>query len=58
MKPCIVKLTYSNFQPLEVVTRYRDPQHQVVEHYITFVLFYIKHYQILMFKQSFHSQLP
>ena len=28
-----VKLIYLNFQPLEVVPRYRDPQPQVVEIY-------------------------
>ena len=28
-----VKLIYLNFQPLEVVSRYRDPQPQVVENY-------------------------
>ena len=27
------KLIYLNFQPLEVVSRYRDPQPQVVENY-------------------------
>ena len=28
------KLIYSNFQPLQVVSRYRDPQPQVVEYYL------------------------
>ena len=28
-----VKLIYLNFQPPEVVSRYRDPQPQVVENY-------------------------
>ena len=27
------KLIYLNFEPLEVVSRYRDPQLQVVENY-------------------------
>ena len=27
------KLIYFNFQPLEVVSRYRDPQPQVLENY-------------------------
>ena len=27
------KLIYLNFQPLEIVSRYRDPQPQVVENY-------------------------
>ena len=31
IKPCPAKLIYLNFQPLEVVSRYRDPQPQVVE---------------------------
>ena len=26
-------LIHLNFQPLEVVSRYRDPQHQLVENY-------------------------
>ena len=29
--PFHAKLNYFNFQPLEVVYRYRDPQSQVVE---------------------------
>ena len=31
--PYPAKLIYLNFQPLEVVSRYRDPQLQVVENY-------------------------
>ena len=31
--PYAAKLIYLNFQPLEVVSRYRDPQPQVVEDY-------------------------
>ena len=34
--PYPAKLIYLNFQPLEVVSRYRDPQTQVVENYQTF----------------------
>ena len=48
------KLIYLNFQPLEVVSRYRDSQPQVVENYS--YAFENKHLQILMFKQSFYSQ--
>ena len=33
VKPHPVKLMYFNFQPLEAVSRYRDPQPQVVENY-------------------------
>ena len=29
----LILLLYLNFQPLEVVSRYRDPQPQVVENY-------------------------
>ena len=31
--PYHAKLIYLNFQPLEVVSRYRDPQPQVIEKY-------------------------
>ena len=31
--PYPAKLIYLNFQPLEVVSRYRDPQPQVAENY-------------------------
>ena len=33
IKPVPVKLIYLNFPPLEVVSRYRDPQPQGVENY-------------------------
>ena len=33
INPYPAKLVYLNFQPLEVVSRYRDPQPQVVENY-------------------------
>ena len=32
--PCPAKLMYFNFHPLEVVSRYRDPQLQVAENYL------------------------
>ena len=32
-KPFNPQLIYLNFQPLEVLPRYRDPLHQVVENY-------------------------
>ena len=35
--PYPAKLIYLNFQPLEVVSRYRDPQPQAVENYSYFV---------------------
>ena len=33
INPYHAKLFYFNFQPLQVVSRYRDPQPQVVENY-------------------------
>ena len=33
LNPCPAKLNNLNFQPLEVVSRYRDPQLQVTENY-------------------------
>ena len=33
INPYPPKLNYLNFQPLEVVSRYRDPQIQVAENY-------------------------
>ena len=33
LNPYPAKITYLNFQPLEVVSRYRDPQPQVIENY-------------------------
>ena len=45
------KLIYFNFQPLEVVPRYRDSQPQVVENYPFLFNILIL---LLMFKQSFH----
>ena len=46
-----VRLIYLDFQPLEVVSHYHDPQPQVIENYLE-----SKHLQILMFKQSLHTQ--
>ena len=45
------KLIYLNFHPLEVVSRYRDPQPQVVENYS-----YLLNLQILIFKHPFYSR--
>ena len=52
LKRCI---NIFNFHPLEVVSRYRDPQLQVGENY-TFVYFGTKHLQILMFKHTVRYQ--
>ena len=38
-KPYPAKLIYLNFQSLEVVSRYRDPQPQVVENYSYLLIF-------------------
>ena len=46
INPHSAKLIYSNFQPLEVVSRYRDPQLQVAENYSHLYL------QILMFRHT------
>ena len=56
INPYPAELIYLNFQTLEVVSRYRDPQPQVIENYS--YLFYLrpKHLQILMFKHQFVSQ--
>ena len=54
LNPFAAKLIYLNFQPLQVVSRYRDPQPKVDENYP--VQFETKHLHILMFKQSFYSQ--
>ena len=34
LKPYLAKLIYLNLQPLEVVSRYRDPQPEMVENYL------------------------
>ena len=34
VNPYSAKVIYLYFQPLEVVSRYRDPQHQVVENWL------------------------
>ena len=49
-------IIYLNFQPLEVVSRYRDLQPQVVENYANLINLTQKHLQILMFKHQFQSQ--
>ena len=36
LDPYRAKLIYLNFPPLEVVSRYRDPQLQVAENYLYF----------------------
>ena len=48
-------LSFLNFQPLEVVSRYRDPQLQVGE-MTCMCLIWDKHLQILLFKHSFHPK--
>ena len=45
LSPCVNVNIYFNFHPLEIVSRYRDPQLQMSENY--FFQFEIKHLQIL-----------
>ena len=45
VNPYPAKEIYLNFQPLEVVSRYCDPQPQVVENYS-----YLSNLKMLMFK--------
>ena len=52
---CPAKLIYLNFHPLEVVSRYRDPQLQVDENYSDLFYFGHKYLQILVFRHTFHS---
>ena len=51
IKPYHAKFIYLNCHPLEVVSRYRDPQLQVDENDS-----YLLNLKILMFKYTFHSQ--
>ena len=37
--PCAAEYIYLNFLPLEAVSRYRDPQPQVLENYLYLVFF-------------------
>ena len=55
INPYPAKLFHLNFRPTEVVSRYRDPQPQVVKNYSYLFNFYTKYLQILMFKHPFHS---
>ena len=48
INPYPAKLNNLNFQPLEFVSRYRDPQLQVAENYC--------YLEILMFKHLYHSK--
>ena len=47
------ELIYLNFQPLEVVSRYRDPQPQVVENSTYLFSWRSNILQILMIRHSF-----
>ena len=53
----LILLIYLNFQPLEVVSRYRDPELQVA--YICLIIYICliwTQLQILMFRHTFYSQ--
>ena len=54
INPFPAKLSYLNFHPLEVVSRYRDPQLQVGENFPYFFRPNIGKFR--MFKDSFDSQ--
>ena len=56
LTPYTAKLIYLNFNPLEIVYRYRDPQLQVGENYSYLFSFETYPLQILMFKHNFCSQ--
>ena len=43
LNPCTAKLNNLSFHPVEVVSRYRDPQLQVVENYSYLFNFISKH---------------
>ena len=53
INPCPAKLVYLNFQPFEVVPRYRDPQPQVVENYSYLFNLKIKYLHILISNSHF-----
>ena len=48
-------LIYLNFQPLEVVSRYRDPQLQVAENYAYLLNLGTNICKSWMFRHTFHS---
>ena len=56
INPYPAMIIYLNFQPLEVVSRYRDLQPQVVENYANLINLTQKYLQILIFKHQFQSQ--
>ena len=49
-------IIYLNFQSLEVVDRYRDPQPQVLENNSCFFYLRPQNLKILMFKHTFRFQ--
>ena len=51
--PYPAKLIYLNFQPLEVVSRYRDPQPQVVKNYS-----YLFNLRLSIYKYVFSNLIP
>ena len=56
MNPYHAKLMHLSFQPLEVVSRYRDPQPQVVENFSYLFNFRLNIYESTFLKQFFYSQ--
>ena len=55
VNPYPAKVIYLNFQPLEVVRRYRDPQLHVAENY-SYLFNFITNICKSMFRNTFHSQ--
>ena len=56
INPYPAKLIYLNFHPLEVVSRYHDPQLQVGKNYSYLHNLNLMFIFNLMFKQAFRSQ--
>ena len=53
MNPCHAKLIYSDFHPLEVVSRWRDPQLQVSENYLDLTKMEVNDFKILLNNSRF-----
>ena len=53
MNPCHAKLIYFDFHPLEVVSRWRDPQLQVSENYLDLTKMEVNDFKILLNNSRF-----
>ena len=54
--PLTAKLFNFNFHPLEVVSRWRDPQPQASENYSDFKKMDMDYFQILLIKATYYIQ--